>query len=479
VSVFLLIAALPPRARASTYVPVGDDVYAILGRLEAEGVIKSGILTTRPISRKEAARLASEAEKNAAGRSRFIISLADALKEEFADEIEGENSLRPGDPVYGRYVYTDSDSRALNYNNDGDTYDEGWNLRAGFASRAETGWLSLYLNPELRASDEDADFVSKRVYGVLSLAGVDVVAGRESQWWGPGYHGALLLSNNAKPLLLAMITNPEPVILPGVLRNLGLFRFSFFVSRLEEERDDVSEPYLWGMRLNLKPSPYVEIGLHRTAMLGGKGKDDSLSVWLKSFVGGEESPSEPVDQLAGLDLKLTFPFEAQPVQIYAEAAGEDEAGGLPSRWAYIAGVYLPRVLSLENLSLRGEYANNHVSGYPNYWYRHHIYTDGYTYKNRIIGHHMGTDSEDIFAEISCLFPEKHAKISAYYDMEEHNLSRKVREKKDEFGLRAAIEAFRGLDIAVFYSYGKIENPGNVASNDEKINMISAIARYSF
>ena len=49
---------------ASTSVPVGDDTYNVLLRLEAEGVIQSALLTTEPLSRKEVARLIVEAERN-------------------------------------------------------------------------------------------------------------------------------------------------------------------------------------------------------------------------------------------------------------------------------------------------------------------------------------------------------------------------------------------------------------------------------
>ena len=44
-------------------IEIGDDVYEILLRLEAVGAIKSGLLTTRPISRAEAGRLIREAER--------------------------------------------------------------------------------------------------------------------------------------------------------------------------------------------------------------------------------------------------------------------------------------------------------------------------------------------------------------------------------------------------------------------------------
>ena len=78
---------------------------------------------------------------------------------------------------------------------------------------------------------------------------------------------------------------------------------------------------------------------------------------------------------------------------YAEAAGEDAAGYEPSRRGYIGGVLaLPRILGADRVDFRSEIAYNHVKQVPNYWYNHIIYTQGYTNKGRIMGHHMGTDS---------------------------------------------------------------------------------------
>jgi hypothetical protein len=468
-------------ATASTYLPVDDEVYNILNRLEAEGIIESGLLTSKPLSRKEINRLILEAERNAQGRSIFIQNLIKSLKERFKDKGDDINFIKPVDTLYGRYIYADSDIQALYYNNDGDHYEKGSNLRAGFTARAELDWFSLYVNPEVRYSETDTDFIMKRAYGVLSFLGLDLQLGKDSQWWGPGYHGSILLSNNAEPLTMLRLTNPHPVLLPWIFKYLGPFRFTFFATRLEKERKDFPEPLLWGMRLNFKPHPYIEIGLQRTALLGGKGRSESLSTWWKSFTAkGENIPGvEAGDQRAGFDIKLTLPFKWQPLQIYAEAAGEDEAGGLPSKWAYLAGIYLPRILSFERISLRGEYATTHVRGHPNVWYTHGIYTDGYKYKGRIIGHHMGTDSKDIFLEVTYLIPERNGRISIFYDREVHNLSGTVREKKDEFGMNGGFKLMKDVDLSASYGYGSIKNMGNMPVEDRKINIISGMISYNF
>ena len=473
-----------PCAMASTYLPVDDESYDILYRLEAEGIIQSGLLTTKPLSYREVVRLISEAERNAEGRSIFIQNLVKSLKERFKDESDDVKYIKPVDLLYSRYVYADSDIQALYYNNDGDLYEKGSNLRVGFTSRAELGWLSFYINPEFRYSDADSDLIVKRVYGVLNFLGLELTAGKDSQWWGPGNHGAILVSNNAEPMTMLRLTNPQPVILPWIFKYLGPFRFVVFATRLEKERD-VPEPYLWGMRVNFKPHPYLEIGLQRTALLGGKGRPEDLSTWWKSFTAlGETAVVNAVDdvgdQRAGFDVKLTLPFKWQPLQVYAEAAGEDEAGGLPYKWAYLTGIYLPRILNFERVGFRAEYATTHVEGSPDVWYTHGIYgPKAYTYKGRIIGHHMGTDSKDIFLEVSYLIPERNGRISIFYDRQEHNLSETIREKKDEVDVNVDIKLAKDLKVKTSYGYGKIKNMGNIPGEDRKINIITGMISYNF
>jgi hypothetical protein len=468
-------------ALASTYLPVDDQTYEIFYRLEAEGIIQSGLLTTRPLDRKEAVRLLHEAERNSTNSSLFIQSLIKSLKENLKDDLNDTKFIKPLDFVYAKYVNADSDIQKLYYNNDGDHYDEGSNLRAGFSSMAEFDWLSLYINPEVRYSEDDTDLVMKRGYGVLRFSGLDLQIGKDSQWWGPGYHGSLLLSNNPEPFTMVRLANPHPVLLPWIFKYLGPFRFTFFTTKLEEDRNDVPEPYLWGMRLNFKPHPCIEIGLQRTALLGGEGRSEDLKTWWKSFTGkGEnETGSGAGDQRAGIDLKLTFPLKWQPFQVYAEAAGEDEAGGLPTKWAHITGIYLPRLFTFDKLDFRAEYAKNHVAGHPNVWYNHHIYTDGYRYKGSIIGHHMGTDSKDTFMGLSYLVPEKEGKLSVFYDREEHNLSGSIRERKTEFGFTAYGELKKGLELKASCGHGSFKNFDNISGKNKKINIITGVINYNF
>ncbi|MDA8388228.1 MAG: capsule assembly Wzi family protein [Nitrospiraceae bacterium] len=495
VLVICLACVLPAGAFASTYVPVGDDAYNMLFRLEAEGLIKTGLLDALPISRREMQRLISEAEGNAAlighlnKEDEQDIYL---LKERFGDEQEKVKYIKPLDEVYARYVYASANPRenGLNYspfanpngfvyNNNGDDYGKRSNLRFGFTSLADLGWFSFYINPEYRYTDANQIDLNK-LYGVLSAFGLDLEIGRDSQWWGPGYNGAILLSNNGDPFTMIKLTNDRPALLPWIFRYLGLTKFTVFVTKLGSDSNPPN-PYLWGLRFDLKPVPYLEIGLERTAELGGEGHPAGLQTWINSFTGTGENgqngdANDPGKQWAGGDVKVTLPFSFQPVQMYFEASGTDQCGPYPCKWAKLAGVYLPRILNFSRVDFRAEYATDHVTGYPNVWYSRGIFN--YTYpadKDLIIGHHMGTDSNDLFLKADYFLPELPGRVYVSYDRERHNLSGSPEPIQNETSLGMYLYTRDHFSLNGQYTFGKITGIG---TEDLNINIFSFnIIRY--
>ncbi len=497
--IICLIYVVPSEVVASTYVPVGDDAYNLLFRLEAEGLIKSGLLDTLPISREEMRRLIREAEWNAKRESHLskedeqdIQLLKERFKEERFEDQQGKvKYIRPLDEVYTRFVYATANpsenglnySRAANpngfvYNNNGDIYKKNSNFRLGSVSLADLGWFSFYINPEYRYSGSSR-LTLKRIYGVLSALGLDLQIGKDSQWWGPGYNGAILLSNNAEPFTMIKLTNDHPAILPWIFKYLGLSKFTFFVTRLGSDSVPPN-PYLWGLRFDLKPVSYLEIGLERTAILGGQGRSESLGTWWNSFTGQGENVAgeEAGDQRAGGDIKVTLPFSFQPVQMYLEADGEDQCGIYPCKWAGLTGVYLPRILNFNRIDFRAEYANDHVTGYPNAWYTHHIFLTGYTYpadKGLIIGHHMGTDSNDLFLKADYMVPEIQGRIYLSYDREKHNLSGSPQPIQNAATLGIYLYTKKNISLNGEYTFGKISD---TPRGDLDINLFTlGISRY--
>ncbi len=400
----------------SFYAEVGSEVYRHLRYLEATGCIRSGLLGTLPLSQKEVTRLIREAE-GCRGAEPLVKRLKELVKYE-----PDQDFVKPAEEVVFEALYADffRTDRAF-YNEDGVEYFEGLNGRTSVRFLVSYGKLKFAAEPEFLYNPRYERVGFRRIYLRYARWNLDFSYGKESLWWGPGLYGSIILSNNAEPLPMFRVSNEVPTILPSVLKVLGPFRFTFFVTRLDEDRV-VPNPWMWGARMNFKPHPLVEVGLSRTALLGGEGRSADLGTWIDSFLARGENvefpgQEEPGDQRAGFDIKILSPWKALPASLYFEAEGEDEAGGLPSRWAYLAGVFLPLTFTGKNAALTLEYARTTV-----HWYIHHIYKSGYTYEGRILGHHIGRDAYGLFVSLDYYFYDLKKGVKVGYSEVKHELT---------------------------------------------------------
>jgi hypothetical protein len=448
----------------STNVPLGHWSYSAVEKLASYGFIDSAMLTVRPVTRIEMARHVGQAMEHLRRRPAapgVLVAIVDRLREEYRveliaigviDEWHPDSFVKPIEDPYVSYLHAEDTPDLENIR--GDRFYRGSNYRAGFASRIrlfET--VAFYLHPEYLDSDgagpTDVDLIE--AYGKVALGDYELQLGKDSLWWGPGAHGSLLMSNNARPFTMAKLATPQPIQLPWVLRRLGLFKFALFLAELEKDRD-IPEAKLTGLRVNLRPHPQLEVGLLRAVMVGGDGAPEAdFGDYAQVFI--PTSEQDETNQLAGFDVSFRWPMpDALPlraVTFYGEFVGEDEAGFLPSKWGKLAGAKLGDLLKTGRTDLRVEYADNHVSSFPNVFYSHSLYTSGYTYKGRVIGHHMGTDSRDLYVCLSHYLTDDLI-VDFAFDRQTHRLSSDEQPERDIFEGRVTF--FAGTDWRVHGGY---------------------------
>jgi len=360
--------------------------------MEAVGAIDTQIYGIKPFTETEVARFLAEAQTKRNLLTPYLKARLDSLWARYKDAPEEERSyLKPVEDPYLTFGYTNREvpenirGRELKRNN----------FALGFGSKwYVTSHLLFHSQFELAKLEGREDATKGRFlmgYGKISFGKWALEAGVDNVWWGQGYTGNLISSLNPPPYdKLIKVELENPVLLPWIFQYLGLFKFSTFLSRLEDERH-VPHPWLIGMKMSFKPFPFLEIGATRSVMCGGEGRELSLSTIL--FAKGENvySPSKTQgDQKAGFELRF------RPVHhlvIFWEGAGEDKAGAFPSHWAHIAGVYMPGLLN--KLGIRFEYAT-----ITRWWYHHGVYKSGYTYYGRLIGYYTGKNTDTYFGEVS-------------------------------------------------------------------------------
>lgn len=287
-------------------------------------------------------------------------------------------------------------------------------VSAGF--NYTTGWFTADVNVQFvdSAQDDDDVRIDDSMVGAV-LGNWSIAASTMQRWWGPGWDGSLILSNNARPMPSLTVDRVfTEAFETRWLSWLGPWDFSVIFGQLEEERE-IPNAQFFGMRFNFRPIPSLEIGLSRGAQWCGDGRPCDLSTFADLLLGrdnrgdeGIDESNEPGNQLAGVDFRWLPGILGGSVGFYGQLIGEDEAGGLPSRYlgqfgADWSGYLDDRWSARAFLEFAGTTCQFHESSkLYNCAYNHTIYKTGYRFRGRTIGHGADNDAELISAGFAAI-----------------------------------------------------------------------------
>ena len=470
----------------------------------AEGLIGSQLASIKPFAGSEVGRQLLEAtDKCRAGKTpsaacRDIENRYTKLFDGEITEAQSPDSIsnfyvKPVDSFSLSYSYLDGPFS--DFNNEGIPLNDGHNVVVRLQTQARLGRVfSVFVEPmfiynQHLAYGEDGHRHDTRLhkgYAKLTLFNLELQVGRDSLWWGPGHHGSLLMSTNARPFDMIKLSNPEPVLLPWILSYLGPAQFNLIFSQLNDVRTgtELANPFLYGMRLGLKPHPWLEIGASHLVLFGGPGRRhlnvrDVIKI-LYSNTNRDRTELDSNQQFAA-DLALTVPnlarylYVIDGVKLYGEIGGED-TGTPPDRRAYIVGAALFKPFGLERAALRGEYAMLSPRSVPNAWYNHNYYP--MRFHDRVFGHHAGSDAEDIFIEWSHSFEKIFYKLS--YDWEKSGVKMKTYpQKKHQVFVEAGYRANAHVQISLRYGFEEIRNLGYIENARQRNHLLGIEAALFF
>jgi Capsule assembly protein Wzi len=442
-----------PRHMGSTYVPLDSWIYPALDRLAAIGYAERGFEGMRPWTRMDCAGMidrAKEALKELYPLTEGGEELLSRLEEEFSVEIglqDGQRNLNATlDSIYARTVsisgppLTDSYHFGQTISYDfGRPFERGTNGQAGGAFRAEAGPFAVYVRAEYQHSpsapapsqavldviafdDEvplpadagiaainrprvlDAYIVMR---GVSKLSNWQLSVGRLSHSWGPGPGGAFLLSNNAEPVDMVEVVNPEPVRLPLFLKFLGPVRVDHFLGRLAN-RTDHANPWVYGHKISFKPLHCLEIGYGRLTTIGGRGGDPfTVQNFFLSSIGqvSQKLKSVPGENENEMDWTFYVPKTHNYVVFYGEVYAFDDfiAWVRPAAYPFRPGIYITRIPGIPKLDLHIEAANTQAPGWKsgsggntgNVVYWNFGYHEANTNNGLPMGNTVGRDGQTI------------------------------------------------------------------------------------
>jgi hypothetical protein len=288
-----------------------------------------------------------------------------------------------------------------------DTPREDGQIGAGLAWAGER--FSVRLNATRMWDPADGDTVRPDgSYIGAALGNWRLSIGYPERWWGPGWDGSLILSSNARPIPQVAIER-ERLAAPNArwLRWIGPWTLNSFVGRLDDERD-IDDTLLFALRLAFRPLPRLEVGLSRTAQWCGDERPCDADTFVDLLTGRDNrgvnvaEDDEPGNQLAGFDLRWS-PFDRGRAAFYMQWIGEDSRQGGPQigSWLRQLGMEVSGAASsgrwshrthieiAETICREGGFGSSDEK--PRCAYEHSIYTTGYRYERRSIGHGIDGD----------------------------------------------------------------------------------------
>ena len=485
--------------------------YDAVKKIVLAGLADRAVLNTKPMNRLEMARIVAQAINRVTGDEggayadrrdleETLYRLLDEFRPELAElgveaarrEWKGQKffQLKPLDKLQVRTAYAKDDASLEN--NQGDTFKDGFNGRLATFSRGQVGdFFSATLSPELRVNEQGG--VNARIlegFGKLTFHNVEAGGGRESLWWGPGYHGSMLFSTNARPFDLVKVGAAEPFRLPWVFDYLGPIKLTYFLGQLEESRD-FPHTKMTGLRVNLAPASVLELGFSRVVQFNGDGRPSvGVGDYLQILFGpGSDDLDSPLNNnsLFSLDFSLRLPNVSRylplfrDLEIYGELGWDDtccDSVFIPNLPGGIVGLYSPNLFGLSQTELRLEFAAT-----SKIQFNSNIYTSGYSYQGTPMAHVIGTRGKDFLVRIARWFGSD-VMVGLEYNRAEigpvqAGTLNLPREKRDSAGLDVSYRFSEWLSLFGAYRYTSSDNLGSVADLDLNNHLLRFEATFSF
>ena len=259
--------------------------------------------------------------------------------------------------------------------------------------------LSLHGDPQ-----DDLVFRPDGSYAAREAGNWVWSAGWLDRWWGPGWDGSLIWSNNARPIPgIAVDRIRSTPFETKWLSWIGPWRATAFLGLLEHDRVDVDDSLFLGLRVSVRPLDGLELAFARTAQFCGDGLPctwESFADMLFGYdnAGTDVSPEEePGNQMGSVEARWASPLGDAPYAVYAQFTGEDEANFFPVKLLKLYGA--DGLVTIRDVAVRVylEYADTSCASsnadkvYNCAYNQRLYYYEGYRYRGRTIGHAMDND----------------------------------------------------------------------------------------
>ncbi len=235
--------------------------------------------------------------------------------------------------------------------------------------------------------------------------------GQDNLQWGPGYHGNLLVSPN--PIAIDMLK------LNTTFKNVT---FTAFTGVLEDMSEDINDKYISGHRAEGYFWDRFGLGLSEVVVYGNRFEPGYLNP-VNIYLINEQTISRADSRAPGSgdNVMISFDMRYRPInnfEIYSELMVDD---GNPAasfyhwdtKFGILGGIYVTDPFGFADTDFHAEYAFINQ-----YTYTHVNPVNVYKHFTSVIGHHIGTDADNLWLELRKRITDKLETVFGY-ELERH------------------------------------------------------------
>jgi hypothetical protein len=222
--------------------------------------------------------------------------------------------------------------------------------------------------------------------------------GSVERHWSFSNNTSLIMSQNARPNKSIYLKLDDKFKYKW-LSSEANWSFEAFNGFTEGALNNASS-MIAGIRAILTPVEGLSFELVQTSQWGGKGYSTGISALGAALLfDTNEGKNFNINKMAGFGISYTLPTKKIPLRIYGQAIGEDEAGNLPSCFAYLAGLEwtntktkYPTIVNIEAIDTRLDTTALGNCG-PNTMYNNNTYN--YTNYGKTMGAEIDTEGTSL------------------------------------------------------------------------------------
>ena len=265
------------------------------------------------------------------------------------------------------------------------------NFNLEYSKRNLSSQLSLNFDDYDKLSFDNSYVNYEKGIANLSIGKVDRI-------WSFSKRSSLILSSNSRPLEVLSLKLKNKFNM-NWLSSTANWSFELINGPTKKSLNGKNS-MLTGARVVISPSEKLSFEFLQTAQWGNQ--DDKLystNIDVLLPIDTNTGKNSYINKLGGFGLSYTLPSNKNTYRFYSQAIGEDEAGGLPSCYAWMIGLELaapkmkfPTTLSIEAIDTRIKKSTHGFCG-ANFMYNNNKYD--YINYDTVLGVPIDTEGTSI------------------------------------------------------------------------------------